>query len=144
MSKVEQHFDPDPAEYEAEFDERAEVVAEGHNCVVLLPEDEYTLQLDIDSNDDYILLTDQLRRMEVYGGTYTRLPLFRIVATLPSRNGNRHVILRSSKKLSIEERCLWQALLGSDRVREMLNLLRYDKGVENPIRLFRPKEEQNG
>lgn len=59
-----------------------------------------------------------------------------------SRHGNTHVVLKLSKDYSIFERIAFQALLGSDPIRELLNWKRAIDGSENPVALFRPLQEE--
>lgn len=125
----ETEADPD---YNEVFDEDVERIAEEMGCEVELADD-MTLQIDLDNEDDFALFLDQhrrLSRMGLVGGWTER----------PSRNGNRHIIVDLFHETSVKERILLQSLLGSDRVRELLNLRRHEAGIENPIRLFKPVE----
>lgn len=60
-----------------------------------------------------------------------------------SRNGNTHVVLTLDREYSDFERIAFQAMLGSDPVRELLNWKRVLDGSDNPIALFRPRETEN-
>ncbi len=55
-----------------------------------------------------------------------------------SRNGNTHVMITLWCGLDVTERIALQALLGSDPMRELLNLRRVLCRAEDPIALFRP------
>lgn len=57
-----------------------------------------------------------------------------------SRHGNTHVVLKLKiQRFSPAEKCVLAVCLGSDPVRENLNLKRIKDGSPNPIALFRPK-----
>jgi hypothetical protein len=60
---------------------------------------------------------------------------------LESSGGNQHVIVHLlTYELEAVERLMLQAFLGSDRRRELLNYGRMLLGQDQPIRLFRPKQ----
>ena len=56
-----------------------------------------------------------------------------------SDKGN-HVIIHLPDKLEEIERIAWQAVFGSDGIREGLNLLRVERHIKNPILLFMRKD----
>lgn len=62
---------------------------------------------------------------------------------LASKSGNRHVIVRTTEVHSMAERIALQAAMGSDRVREMFNTLRYINGMDQPVCLFRPMTKED-
>lgn len=51
-----------------------------------------------------------------------------------------HVIVTLPEEISDQERIVWQAVFGSDYMREGLSLLRVVAGMENPTSLFMPKD----
>jgi len=55
-----------------------------------------------------------------------------------SSGGNSHVMLTLSQEMDIDKRIAMQAILGSDPMREFLNLCRVLCSVEDPIALFKP------
>jgi hypothetical protein len=116
-------------------------LAEECNCDIEYS-DSYTLQLDIDSPEalSYYHLNKYLLDMVVTANynsvTKTEERL--------SRNGNTHIIIRFENPISIHERILLQACLGSDRKRELLSYIRHLNGIEQPILLFKPKSSQKG
>lgn len=55
-----------------------------------------------------------------------------------SASGNSHVVLTLNRDLDIDKRIAMQAILGSDPMREFLNLRRVLCGAEDPIALFKP------
>ena len=56
-----------------------------------------------------------------------------------SRNGNTHIVLTLDRDYTPFERIIFQAVLGSDPVRELLNWKRVVDGSDNPIALFKPR-----
>jgi hypothetical protein len=54
-----------------------------------------------------------------------------------SRNGNRHVIVILERTVSNEERLMLQAMLGSDRKRELLGLKQLRAGLARSTCFFR-------
>jgi len=120
----------------------AERAAKEIGCVVVRPEPNQ-LQLDIDNEKAYEVF---LKRIEEYGrhsqlsldveqheskGGY---PHLHITITVTDLDGNPHVF-------DEWERLALQAALGSDIIRETLNMWRLLTGNDNPSRLFEPKEE---
>ena len=60
-----------------------------------------------------------------------------------SKDGGRHVKIRIEPGIdSAVERCLLQAVLGSDLLRELLSLMRYWDGNPEPSMLFKPQSQQ--
>lgn len=47
-----------------------------------------------------------------------------------------HIIVTLPEEITNQERILWQAVFGSDYMRESLNVLRLSQGFENPVKLF--------
>ena len=119
-------------EYAKVHDQDVEVVAAARGCYVHDSEED-TLQLDIDSEEDRDFALMQIERLRAHGEVAVEE-----VQVLPSQNGNWHIIVYMGGPLEVPERIALQAAMGSDRVREMLNLIRFYKGVPNPVRLFRP------
>ena len=133
-----------PTEMEKQYDAHdqasAEEEAEKVGCTVLYSTD-HTIQVDIDNDEDLVLFWDQWQRLQNLGDPSWGQADVRV---MKSKSGHDHVLItrpRHAPPLTIEQRIMFQALLGSDRVREMLNYTRHFWGAENPIRLFRPKDE---
>ena len=126
-------FEMTDEEYERIHDADVEAVAAARGCYVWNSDDNI-LQLDIDSREDLDFAVMQIQRMKAHGeiGVLD-------MQVLESQNGNWHVVVWMDTALAVPERIALQASMGSDRVREMLNLSRFYKGVRNPIRLFRPE-----
>lgn len=67
-----------------------------------------------------------------------------------SAGGNCHVVLTLAHNLELAQRIALQAILGSDPMRELLNLRRVLCSADDPVALFRPpysdtdKETANG
>jgi hypothetical protein len=93
-----------------------------------------TLLLDIDNiflpnnfNRLIILLEEQI-------GPVTN-------AVSDSKSGNLHVIITMKQPMDIIERITWQAILGSDPVREACHLGSVKRNEQNPILLFQRKTQ---
>lgn len=56
-----------------------------------------------------------------------------------SKSGNTHVTIRFNKSIPITERIAWQAIFGSDPMREALHMMAMKRNVKNPILMFEPK-----
>jgi len=117
-------------------DENPEHVAARKKCTVFYPNN-FQLTIDIDSEESY----------EIFQKRFGELKRLYPDATfetqeLPSSSGppNRHIIVTTSLYLDTRTQILLQFALGSDRVRETMNLWRNLGGIEKPIRLFRPME----
>lgn len=99
----------------------------------------------IRSTDTTLLLDfDNGSQQEQYGRMLERLqralPGVQETVRWTSKSGRGvHVMLSLPKPLTVTERLLLQAVLGSDPTREMLGLMLLHSGVENPIMLFKPK-----
>lgn len=120
-------------DYETErLDREVEELAAERGCEVVFS-DERTLQMDIDNEGDYDLCLSQILRMTDEG-----LLEHGSREEWRSRSGNRHVQVKLVEPAPEETRILLQALLGSDRVRELLNLRRHRAGLTGKICLFRP------
>lgn len=117
----------------------------------------FQLQLDIDQpwthhvsdrltkNTDVIevICRNKLRIREVLWRLLERASIEKWEAW-KSSGGNCHVMLTLSREMDLETRISLQAILGSDPMRELLNLSRAWCGAEDPIALFRPKGLANG
>lgn len=124
--------DFDPLQYWS--DEYARQKAERLGCTVEYADD-LTLQLDLDGKEaestfyeQYELLVD----LKILPHTHT--------IWQRSRNGNSHVTIHLKEPLPVRTRILLQAVLGSDRKRELLSYAGVLKGQLHPVVLFRPKE----
>lgn len=109
---------------------RAERQAKERGCTVEYASPK-TLQLDIDSEESREIYEDQLERLRLM---FTVLE----VRERASRSGNMHVIITLKERLSVPERIMLQACMGSDRTREILSYARYQNGDNEPILLFKP------
>lgn len=58
-----------------------------------------------------------------------------------SGKGRRHIVLQTAKALPVVQRMLLQAILGSDLKRELWDLQRVWDQEDNPVVLFKPKQE---
>jgi hypothetical protein len=110
--------------------------AEAMDCEVFYP-DEVTLTLDIDTDKDFRFFIDQFFRLRAVFGLIE-------YQVLKSRHGNRHVLVTMKEPRSMSDRLLLQAVLGSDRIREALSLLRLQREDPHSSILLRPREVSNG
>jgi len=134
--------------------ERAFAQAVERGCEVELA-DAYTLQIDIDREEDLELFRAQLSRLvehcptlfrelgadEIQEGLFFVRGLKLDGVKYKSRTKGHHIILKLASALDPVTRIMLQACLGSDRVREVLSYCRYAKGEPNPVLLFRPKPQ---
>jgi hypothetical protein len=65
------------------------------------------------------------------------LPAYRASA---SRSGNVHVHIPLPEPMPIVERIAWQAVFGSDGLREGISLINVHRGAANPVLLFERKK----
>lgn len=125
-------------EYEDLTLEEIRELAEEAKCDLVVASDT-TLQLDIDglaARRQYVVVLDILR---------SRFPdlLTPKSESWISKSGNEHVVLHLQKPLPVEERIMFQAMLGSDGKREALNLNRVRRkqpGAQEDIVLFKPRK----
>jgi hypothetical protein len=113
-----------------------------HNEWEVVVATDYTLQLDFDhpSNllcvieppDNFHSIRDMLEQ-QVGPVDY---------AVTRSKGGNVHVTITMREPMNIIERVAWQAIFGSDPVREALHLHSIKRNELNPILLFERKSPQ--
>jgi hypothetical protein len=133
----------DGADIEAYDDtEPVEEIASAKGCRVVYPTPR-ELQLDLDDASQLKYFWAQWNRLYRAGADHAMMIDWDSVPLVldSSTKGHFHVIVKLSQPLDVPERILLQALLGSDRTREMLNFRRWLQGMDNPIRLFRPHDE---
>lgn len=120
-------------------EEAAQAKADKYNCQILNAND-FTLQLDLDTEEAWEAFPGRLGMLEERG----LIPEDYRIDTWFSKSGNHHVAIYLADPLPVERRILLQALLGSDLKREALNLSRVDLGITDPIKLFRPRIAWDG
>lgn len=136
---VEEIFDSNVKYEDAVRLEEAIAQAEALGCNVVMPEPNQ-LFIDIDSNEDYRVFIEHHAMLTSIGGEGGK-----IVSTKASKSGlpRCHIVLEFDRELSNVERVLLQAVLGSDRKRELLSWIRIRSGAtEHPTLFFEPKEPQ--
>lgn len=103
--------------------------------VVKLPEPN-ELFIDIDSEADYLFFLEQLARIQQFDFAF-------ISSDTPSSSGlpKRHIVVDLPFDLTTVQRIAWQAALGSDRVREILGLVRANIGDPYPTLFLEKKPE---
>lgn len=104
------------------------------------------LQLDLDTAEDVQFMRDQLRlwvdaevKARVDGLPVTGYKLGKPMLT-KSKSGHWHAYIRVNKPLTLQQRIMFQACLGSDRKRELLSLMRQCRGESTPVLLFETKQ----
>jgi hypothetical protein len=88
------------------------------------------LFLDIDSPEDLAFYREQLSRLN------SRIHMLTETRITRSSGGNYHVYLESVYALTPVGRIMLQAILGSDRVRELLSYLRIELKLNREPTLF--------
>ncbi len=109
--------------------------AEKKGCEVEIAQPN-TLQIDIDSEEAYAFFEQQIDVLASLGTVD-----FETYTVRPSKNGlpRRHITVLLTEPLPMETRILLQAVLGSDRKRELLAYTGFLRGQDNPVVFFRPK-----
>lgn len=108
------------------------VEAESKNSIVVLPK-ENELFLDI----------DDLAGRNTFLRNKTKFSMH--VATIEdytettSRGGNTHIVVKLGHNIDPQQRIIYQVLLGSDRIREMLSWIRLINEDPNPTLFFETK-----
>lgn len=96
-----------------------------------IPANPYTLQFDIDNNSDLRIF---LRHLPWFSCImHESKQELKAVNFERSRSGNWHVEIKLSKPLQVIERICLQAIMGSDRSRELCNWERVKFGSTHPI-----------
>ena len=124
---------PTKEEYNSIRSEEVQALAEETDCDILVATPT-TLLLDIDSHADLSFFRKQYERLKDH------FP-FKGYVTLKSRSGNWHVIVTLRCEMALRERIMLQAVMGSDRVRDALSLVRDLLGDEKPVLLLRPRSQ---
>jgi len=103
-----------------------------------IPANPYTLQLDIDNNQDLKLFLCQLPWLScIMHETKQEL---RAISLTRSRSGRRwHAEIKLSKPMKVMGRIALQAIMGSDRARELCNWERVQFGSTHPILFIKAK-----
>lgn len=115
----------------------AEWCAGSMGCRVVYPAPNQ-IQLDMDTEAQF---TEYNKRFaDLFGWAEMEFPTDIMIT--PSKSGmpHRHITLTFSRDFTDTERIALQMLLGSDLVREKMNVLRLFKGIKQPCRLFELKE----
>jgi hypothetical protein len=125
----------DTYDIEHSLEHRFEIAANEGLCIVV-PNDR-TLQLDFDSDESYewLWLSKNLSNLHVH------FDVAKIVTTV-SKSGNKHVHITLNQSLDTPTRIALQAVLGSDPVREFLNIARHLKGIKDPVVFFEKPDAQ--
>lgn len=97
--------------------------AENLGCEVIRPA-KNELQIDIDCEADWLVFMDNFRVLQE-----TEVASFSNVASRSGKPWHTHVSVMLAREISMQERILLQAALGSDRKREILGWQRMKRGV---------------
>lgn len=120
---------------EYDIHECREMAAQNKGLRVVYPSS-FELQLDIDDNRSY----------HIYLNVISVLPkgFVKSVEEHPSVSGlpHRHITITLYKEMNELEKIALQFMLGSDRVRESLGVLRYLEGVQQPSSFFEEKHKK--
>jgi hypothetical protein len=111
--------------------------AEAKGCNVVLPRPNQ-LFIDIDTHEDFLTFFEHRAMLDSIGEGG------KVISDTPSKSGlpRRHIVLEFDRDLDNMERVLLQAVLGSDRKRELLSWIRIRSGAsEHPTLFFEPKEQ---
>ena len=99
---------------------------------------ESTLLLDLDTESAYQQYQQMIPMVREHFGSFD-------VREWKSKSGNRHIqLVFAGLNLTVPERLVLQSVLGSDPKHELLSLLGYRNGVEDPIMLFKPGSLRQG
>lgn len=108
---------------------------------VAVAPDDWTLQIDIDSARAYKYFKNRINffqaRIRAYQGFHKWRLHYKVTRSI---NGNRHITIKSSMRLTICERICAQVLLGDDLNRGMYNFFRYLNGSRFPILFFEKRK----
>ncbi len=106
--------------------------AEGFKVVYPKPNE---LQLDIDRAEDYVVWQAHRSILDEY------FKILKVVETPSQEKGHMHVTVTVEKSFNPFERIAFQAVLGSDRKREILGLIMNKLGHESKPTLFLEKKD---
>lgn len=128
---------PEPDEYFKSISSKnAHTQAANLNLDIVVP-DPNQLQIDIDS------LAQEKEFDSLFETFFNNVEgSLQVISNKPSRSGKpgkRHITLTLNRKVTSVERILFQALLGSDRKRELLSYVRVLNGDPEPTLFFEKK-----
>lgn len=115
--------------------QRAYNQAAMENLEVVLPADN-ELQIDIDNEHSYLLFQKQLQILQVYVGVVD----VRESSSKSGKDWKLHITVELDPDVTMIERLALQAMMGSDRVRELLGYVQYKNNDPHPV-LFLEKKE---
>jgi hypothetical protein len=102
------------------------------------PSNPYTLQLDLDTHASLKLFLHQLPWLSCI--MHESKQELRAVSLSRSRNGNWHATVSLSRPKTVLERIALQAIMGSDRARELCNWERVQFKSPHPILFLKRKK----
>lgn len=107
------------------------------NLDIVVPR-ENQLQIDIDSEEDYWTYKRSLVKFKLHVAEVLN------EESHPSPSGGLfrlHITLDLNKDLEVEERILYQLMLGSDRTREILSYVRFMNNDPTPTLFFEKRQK---
>jgi hypothetical protein len=116
---------------EFSLDNELVVMKAKENRIKVQEADNYTLQIDINSEEDYHIFT---MNYQIVAKHLTVREVEEYLSV--SKYSHKHIIITLVEPLSEMERICLQACLGSDRTREALNYFRSKQGLGKAIVLF--------
>lgn len=93
------------------------------------------LQLDIDSEQDWKHFKMMMFRFKEELVRFHILDIKDVTVRESETPGHKHIIIKLNESLKLNERIFWQAVLGSDRVRELRNLCRATLDLKDAVLL---------
>lgn len=133
MSKPLEVDDLHPYEDDDDTVESAARKALSMSQVVVVPADN-ELFVDIDTEEGFERFMALIPKLDCVSYTVRRSPSL--------RPGRHHIVVRLRRSVTPIERIAYQAILGSDPIREILSCRRIDRGIAQPTIFFeRPQAE---
>lgn len=121
------------SEFHVNFEDSAKAAKE-LGCVIREPKAN-ELFVDIDNDDDFVVFTNHVNMLS---------DIVKSVKVTPSKSGGarKHAVVTLNRKVkSLTERVMLQAILGSDRTRELFSFRRIEAGNRRCTLFF---EKANG
>lgn len=120
-------------DFKALSEETRNKKAQDENLMIVYPEDN-VLQIDIDNEHSYLVFQNQMKILCNF------LKVLNWIDN-PSKSGlpKRHITVHLDKSVTPLERIALQAMLGSDRIRELLGFIRLNRGELRPTCFFERK-----
>ena len=122
-----------PYDFKSLNEENRDAKAKEGNLDIVFPKSN-ELQIDIDNEHSYQVFKNQIVILRKYISV-TNIEEHESKGGLPGR----HITVTLFKDVTMIERLALQAMLGSDRIRELLGYIRYDRKEPRPTCFFERK-----